>query len=88
MEHYRYTVLLVPDPDLGGFTATVPEIPEIVTEGDDEGHALAMAREAIGLYLGYAAEKGLPVPVERIAPRLASVEVEIRAPVAVAGGGS
>lgn len=83
---YRYTVLLVPDSDLGGFTATVPEIPEIVTGGDDEGHALAMAREAIGLYLGYAADKGLPLPVERVAPRLGTVEVEIGTPAAIAGG--
>lgn len=85
MEHARYTVLLVPDPDLVGFTATVPEIPEIVTEGNDEGHALAMARAAVGLYLRYAAERGLPMPVERVAPRLASVEVEIGSPAAVAG---
>lgn len=85
MDRYRYTILLVPDPDAGGFTVTVPEIPEIVTEGDDEEHALAMAREAIGLYLGYVADQGLPVPIERAVPRLASVEVEARTPVVSAG---
>jgi antitoxin HicB len=77
MATLSYTVLLVPDPDRGGFTVTVPEIPEIVTEGDDQEHALAMAREAIALSLRYAAEKGLPVPVEREAPRLGLVEVEV-----------
>ena len=85
MTRFSYTVLLVPDPDIGGFTATVPEIPEIVTEGDDEAHALAMAREAIALYLGYAAEKGLPLPVERAAPRLGTVEVDVAAPALVGG---
>lgn len=79
MTTLSYTVLLVPDPDHGGFTVTVPEIPEIVTEGDNHEHALTMAREAIGLYLGYAVEKGLPVPVERAAPRLSTVEVEVEA---------
>ncbi len=77
MTRYTYAVLLTPDPDAGGFTVTVPEIPAIVTEGDDEPHALAMAREAITLYLGYVAERGEPLPVERAAPRLATVEVEV-----------
>ena len=76
MKDLAYAVLLVPDPDRGGFTVTVPEIPEIVTEGDDEEHALAMARDAISLYLRYAAEKGLALPVERAAPRLATVQVD------------
>jgi antitoxin HicB len=84
MTRFSYTVLLVPDPDVGGFTVTVPEIPEIVTEGNDEDHALAMAREAIALYLRYAAEKGMPLPVERAAPRLGTVEVDADAPAAVA----
>ena len=79
MTRYSCTALLVPDPDVGGFTVTVPEIPEIVTEGNDEDHALAMAREAIALYLRYAAEKGMPPPVERAAPRLVTVEVEVDA---------
>ena len=77
MARHTYTVLLEPDPDRGGFTATVPTIPAVVTEGDDEAHALAMAREAIALYLAHAADKGLPVPEERIAFRLATVEVDV-----------
>ena len=58
MAHRTYTVLLKPDAELGGFAATVPAIPEIVTEGNDEAHALAMAREAIAIYLRVAAERG------------------------------
>lgn len=69
-----FTVLLDPASDRGGFTVTVPAIPAIVTEGD-EAHALAMAREAISLYLRHAAEKGRPRPVERAAPRLGTVAV-------------
>lgn len=83
MATLSYTVLLVPDPDRGGFTVTVPEIPEIVTEGDDRDNALAMTREAIALHVGYAAEKGMPLPVEREMPRLEIVDVEV--PVVVGG---
>lgn len=86
MTNLSYTVLLVPDPDHGGFTVTVPESPKIVTEGNTEEDALAMAREAISLYVGYAAEKGLPIPVERMAPRLGTVEVEAGPLAAVARG--
>ena len=77
MDRRSYSVLLEPDPERGGFTATVPAIPQVVTEGDDEAHALAMAREAIAIYLRYAAEKGLPVPVEEEPLRLAVVDVDI-----------
>ncbi len=79
MDCRTYSVLLEPDPERGGFTATVPAIPEVVTEGDDEAHALAMAREAIELYLRYADEKGLPLPVEPAPFRLAVVEVNVAA---------
>ena len=76
MTRRTYSVLLEPDTDRGVFTATVPAIPAVVTEGADEAHALAMAREAIGLYLAYAADKGLPIPEEPTAFRLATVEVD------------
>ena len=84
MEHRSYTVLLEPDPDVGGFTATVPAVPEIATEGDDETHALAMAREAIEIYLRHAAEIGIPGGAERMPFRLAAVEVDV--PTAAAAG--
>jgi hypothetical protein len=41
-----YTVVLRPEPE-GGSTVRVPALPEIVTYGEDETHALAMAEEAI-----------------------------------------
>ncbi len=83
MARRSYTVLLEPDPDRGGYTVTVPAIPEVVTEGDDEAHALAMAGEAVRLYLAYAADKGLPIPMERAGLRLATIDVEASAPVGV-----
>ena len=47
----RYTVVLVPDPEDGGYTVTVPMLPGCVTEGDTVEEALDMARNAIRLYL-------------------------------------
>jgi predicted RNase H-like HicB family nuclease len=73
----RYSILLIPDMDVGGYTVRVPAIPAIVTEGDDREHALAMAREAIELYLESAGEYGWVIPLEDATPELAAVEVQL-----------
>ena len=44
----NYTVILEPDID-GGFVVHVPALPEVCTQGETEGEALANAREAIEL---------------------------------------
>lgn len=46
-----YTVLLEPAPESGEFTVTVPESPGCITQGETREEALAMARDAIELYL-------------------------------------
>jgi predicted RNase H-like HicB family nuclease len=73
----RYTVLLIPDTEAGGFTVRVPAIPAIVTEGDDREQALEMAREAIEIYLESAKEHDWEIPAEYATPELAAVEVEM-----------
>ena len=83
MTRLTYTVLLEPDPDEGGFTVTVPELPGCITQGETLDEALARAREAIALHVEGLAADGLPVPVERARPQLASVEVDVDALVAV-----
>lgn len=70
-----YTVLLEPDPDAGGFTVTLPELPGCITQGETREEA--MARDAITLHIEGLAADGLNVPVERVAPQLATVDVEI-----------
>jgi antitoxin HicB len=51
METQReYEVRLEPQPE-GGFTVFVPELPDIITEGDTRDEALAMAKDAIDGYL-------------------------------------
>jgi antitoxin HicB len=56
-----YTVVLHPAEE-GGFIVRVPALPEIVTEGDTEGEALAMARDAIDLVIARRRERGEPIP--------------------------
>jgi antitoxin HicB len=46
----------------GGFIVRVPALPEIVTEGDTEEEALAMAQDAIELVLLSRRELGGRVP--------------------------
>ena len=60
----RYTVVLVPDPEDGGYTLTVPALPGLVTQGDSLQEALTMAREAIAFHLECLAEEGEAVPEE------------------------
>jgi predicted RNase H-like HicB family nuclease len=72
MEEMEYEVVLVPQPE-GGFTVSVPDLPGVVTEGETREEALAMARDAIELYLSVNREKGWPIERvlhERIAVRL------------------
>ena len=60
-ENITYPVVLEPQPE-GGFTVTVPALPEVVTEGDTEVEALAMARDAIELAIEVRIEHGEEVP--------------------------
>jgi antitoxin HicB len=58
-----FVIVLEPQPE-GGFTVTVPALPEVVTEGDTEEEALTMAREAIELAIAHRRAKGLEVPAD------------------------
>jgi antitoxin HicB len=60
----RYAVVLEPCPasEGGGFTVTVPALPEIVTQGEDLEDALAMARDAIELSLSVRRDEGDEIP--------------------------
>ena len=73
MSDYRYTILLTPEE--GGYTITVPAIPAIATEGDTVEEAIAMAKDAIKLYLDVLKERGEPIPVEEAPPQMVVVDV-------------
>ena len=63
-ETRTFVVVLEPDIEEGGFVVRVPALPEIVTEGDTEADALAMAEDAIRLVLDDRSARGQPMPSE------------------------
>ncbi len=71
----RYTILLDPDDEQGGFTVTVPTLPGVVTQGETVDECVERAREAIALHIEGLVARGMPVPEERVRPRLATVSV-------------
>ena len=51
MSNYRYTIILHPDIEEGGYTVTVPALPGCVTQGETIEEAIANLKEATELYL-------------------------------------
>ncbi|BER93127.1 MAG: hypothetical protein PWP60_1441 [Candidatus Atribacteria bacterium] len=58
-----YRVLLRREPE-GGYTVVVPSLPGCVTYGETIEEAIAMAREAIELYVESLREHGEEIPTE------------------------
>lgn len=61
-----YPVMLEAQPE-GGFVVTFPDIPEAITQGDDEEDALFHAVDALETALSFYVDdrKPLPVPLVR-----------------------
>jgi antitoxin HicB len=57
----KFAVILEAEAE-GGFTVRVPSLSEIVTYGENEAEALAMAEDAIRLVLEDCAARGEPIP--------------------------
>lgn len=79
MEAITYTVELYPL-EGGGFSVTVPSLPGCVTWGESFDHAIAMAREAIELWIEELSEHGEPIPEEPRAARPVKLGVQVRRP--------
>lgn len=71
----QYSVLIVPEPEEGGYSVHVPMLPGLHTQGDSYEEALANARAAIVFHLECLRAEGEPIPVESDAPHLERVEV-------------
>ncbi len=56
-----YKILLHKEPE-GQYTAMVPALPGCITYGEDVDHAIAMAKEAIELYIEHLQETGQDIP--------------------------
>ena len=54
---YTYKILLHKEPE-GGFTVTVPALPGCITYGEDIDDAMAMAKDAVELYIEELQSRG------------------------------
>lgn len=71
-------------PDTGGFVVTFRDIPEAITQGDDEAEAVEMAKDVLLSSMDVYFEKKRPVPLpskplpgERLIALPASVAVKV-----------
>lgn len=62
MAEIEYTVVLEPNADEEGYTATVPALPGCVSVGKTVDDTLANVRDAIELWIEMARAKGEDVP--------------------------
>jgi predicted RNase H-like HicB family nuclease len=70
---HRFTVELIPDPEQGGFTARVPDIPAY-GEGETEDEAIADLREAL---LCFVESFGLEAALARVNRPSALREIDL-----------
>jgi predicted RNase H-like HicB family nuclease len=75
MNKYEYTVILYPEPDEGGYSVTVPTLPGCVTQGETAEEAIAMAKDAIRLYVETLQAEGKPIPEEQEHPQAIIISV-------------
>ena len=58
---YTYKIFLHKEVE-GGFTVTVPALPGCITYGENVDESIAMAKEAIELYIEELQERGETIP--------------------------
>ena len=68
MTEREYTIILNPDEKLGGYTATVPALPECVAQGGTLDEAIANAQDAIQDYIDALVKDRHPIPEEHTRP--------------------
>lgn len=75
MSERQYTIILHPDSEEGGYTVTVPALPGCITQGETLEEAIAMAKDAIRLYIDTLIAEGETVPEEREHPQALVIHV-------------
>ncbi|HEU0003847.1 MAG TPA: type II toxin-antitoxin system HicB family antitoxin, partial [Ktedonobacteraceae bacterium] len=71
----KYTIILEPDLEEGGFTVTLPALPGCITQGETVGQCIERAREAIAGYIEDLIANGEPVPEEIERPQMVTIDV-------------
>ncbi len=75
MKERRYTIILHPEPEEGGYSVEVPALRGCVTQGETIAGAIAMAKEAIALYIESLEAHGEPIPEEHEPPQTITITV-------------
>jgi len=71
----KYTIILDPDPEKGGYTVTVPALPGCITQGETIEQCIERAQEAIAGYIESLEAEGEPVPEETERPQMITIDV-------------
>jgi antitoxin HicB len=71
----KYTIILDPDPEEGGYTVTVPALPGCITQGETIEQCIERAQEAITVYIESLKAEGEPVPEETERPQMITIDV-------------
>jgi antitoxin HicB len=61
IKSYTYTLVLERNPEAGGYVATCPALPGVVTEGESVEETLEMAGDAVLGYLQSLQKDGLAI---------------------------
>jgi antitoxin HicB len=77
----KYTVILNPDIEDGGYTVTVPALPGCITQGETVSQCIERAQEATAGYIKSLELAGEPVPPETERSQAVTIDVaELRPP--------
>ncbi len=71
----RYSIVLTPDPEEGGYVVDVPALPGCHTQGDTLEETIANAREAITVWIKSAEKHGEDIPEEHVPPQVITIDV-------------
>ncbi len=63
---FEYPVELIPAKE-GGFVVTFPDVPEAITQGEDQDEALQNASDALETGLAFYVEEGRQLPLPSMA---------------------
>ena len=71
----RYSIVLTPDVEEGGYVVDIPAAPGCHTQGDTLDESIANAREAIAVWIKSAEKHGEAIPDEKAPPQVITIDV-------------
>src|SRR5436305_15172621 len=71
----KYTIILEPDLEAGGYTVRIPALPGCITQGETIEQCIKRAREAIADYIESLRAAGEIVPEETKRPHMITIDV-------------